>query len=401
MPTVRQAIERQRQLGTVPPSGDISLTALQRTFQPVPTTSVRASMSSMFARSAEQRPWAVILCRFQGSIPQLTSDEQAIESFFRAAFTRGSGGLVEYWRDVSLDSIDIGGSRVFGWVEVDIPRSKAGGSPDSQPPGPGRRGLTTFAINALKREQGEAVLDGFLGPIVVYTENWSSSGVPADKTWESPGFYHLWIDGSSDGTIVCVTPPHDGNITAHEMGHVFDMDHDVDADLQTDYRDPSCIMSQNGPFAHPTLGRNFGPALCLPHLMLKNWMYTRRVFSDDGGWMSQPEGIALPLAPISRPGARANLGIKLAFERDGNSWDYYLEYMLPTEWNRGVPGAPYFLIRRLSPKYGGTPAYLWFIQAPTAVGQVAETVEPMGRVKFSVAMTDLEGPILKVRAMKL
>ncbi len=185
------------------------------------------------------------------------------------------------------------------------------------------------------------------------------------------------------------------------MGHVFGMNHDLDADLMTDYRDPSCIMSQNGPFPHPTWNRNFGPALCLPHLMQTGWMYNRRVFVDDGDWMSRPDGITLPLAPISRPGARANLGIKLAFRRGDDSWDYYLEYMVPTEWNRGVPGAPYLLIRRMAPKYGGTPAYLGFVQAPTVVGQSAEKVEPSGNVQFRVEMTSLEGPILKVTARKL
>lgn len=198
-----------------------------------------------------------------------------------------------------------------------------------------------------------------------------------------------------------LTPPYNGNVTAHEMGHVFGMAHDVDADLVTDYRDPSCIMSQIGAFPHPTWNRNFGPAVCLPHLMKTGWMYKRRVFVDAGNWMTQPEGITLPLAPISRPGARANLGIKLAFRRGDDSWDYYLEYMVPTEWNRGVPGAPYLLIRRMAPKYGGTPAYLGFVQAPTVVGQSAEKVEPSGNVQFRVEMTSLEGPILKVTARKL
>jgi hypothetical protein len=105
--------------------------------------------------------------------------------------------------------------------------------------------------------------------------------------------------------------------------------------------------------------------------------------------------------PIPGVGARANLGIKLAYRRDEASWDYYLEYMVPTEWNRGVPGAPYLLIRRMSPKYGGTPAYLGFIAVPAVVGQAAEKVEPSGNVRFRVELTNLEGPILKVSAKKL
>ena len=270
------------------------------------------------------------------------------------------------------------------------------------PPGPGRTGLVNYAVNAIKRDEGSDALNGFLGPIVVYTQNWSIDDVPAGATWETPGFYQFWIDGSSEGGIVCLTPPHDGNITAHEMGHVFGMNHDVDSDLDTDYRDPCCIMSQNGPFTHPRWQRNFGPAVCLPHLMQRDWMYKRRVYYDNGGWLSHPNGITLPLAPITRPVARANLGIKLAYNQGDAAWDYYLDNVIPTEWNRGVPGAPLFFIRRMAPKYeGGTPAYLGFIKVPTAIGTIAEFVESSGNVKFQVELTDLPGPILKVSAKKL
>ena len=51
----------------------------------------------------------------------------------------------------------------------------------------------------------------------------------------------FWIDGSADGRgKVCLTPPFNGNITAHEMGHGFGMNHDVGPGLTTasDYADP-------------------------------------------------------------------------------------------------------------------------------------------------------------------
>ena len=346
------------------------------------------------------KPWAVILSRFKGAAPDAAL-EGPIEKFYREAFTPGSGGLVEYWRDVSLGAIDITGSRVFGWVEVEIPRDKAGGTSASNPPGPGRSGLIDYAVNALKRREGNDVLNGFLGPIAVYAHNWSKDGAPPGADWSTPGWFQYWIDGSADGSgRVALTPPHDGNITAHEMGHVFGMNHDLGPDLNTDYSDPSCIMSQNNAFTHPTWQRAFGPAVCLPHLMQRDWMYRGRVYYDDGGWMSQPGGITLPLAPISRPGARANLGIKLAYTRGGDAWDYYLEYVQPADWNRGI-GKPFLMVRRMAPKYGGTPAFLGMVEIPMTPGARAEFVEPSGNVKFQVELTDLPGPILKVSAKKL
>jgi hypothetical protein len=91
----------------------------------------------------------------------------------------------------------------------------------------------------------------------------------------------------------------------------------------------------------------------------------------------------------------------LPFSRGDAQWDYYLEYMVPTEWNQGVPGAPYLLVRRMAPKYDGTPAYLSFVQIPSELGHSAEKVEPSGNVLFRAQLTDLQGPTIRVTAKKL
>jgi hypothetical protein len=268
--------------------------------------------------------------------------------------------------------------------------------------------MVNLAIKAAK-DKGINPIDGFYSQIVIVNHNWSDDdpqrplGTP---TWKVDDplkpWWPTWIDGSSDGRTVCLTPPFDGNITAHEMGHVFGMNHDVGSDLQTDYSDPCCIMSQNGSFVHPNWQVNFGPAICLPHLLQQDWMYKRRVHFEDGDWMLQTKGITLPLAPVSRPGARANLGIKLAYHNDVDSWEYYLEYIIATQWNQGLPGAPYLFIRRMSPKYDkGTPAYLGSIHILSTVGKTAEWIEPLGNVRFQTELTNLPGPIIKVNAKKL
>lgn len=71
---------------------------------------------------------------------------------------------VEYWRDVTLGVVDISGSRIFGWVEVDIPRSRAGGIP--------REGLIDAAVSAVQNAGGNP-LQGFHRPIAVFTHDWS------------------------------------------------------------------------------------------------------------------------------------------------------------------------------------------------------------------------------------
>jgi len=95
--------------------------------------------------------------------------------------------------------------------------------------------------------------------------------------------------------------------------------------------------------------------------------------------------------------------MKLAFTSGNGNWDYYLEYVVPSEWNRGVPGAPYVFVRRVVSIAGSGdhPAYLGAMQVPATVGPTAEFVEPAGNVRFRVQLTDLPGPIVKVQAQKL
>lgn len=395
MTTVMTAVQRLRERGGWPGSGVVGLRELHRTVGA--GSSTRATLAAVFAAGAEHRPYAVILARFADD-PADPAREVPVERYFREIFTPGSGGLVEYWRDTTLGVVDIGGSQVFGWVTTGLTRGAAGGA--------AREDLIDAAVRAAERD-GHPI-STFHRPIAVFTRDWSADDparpagypnwTPADplKKW-----WGQWIDGSADGAGRVSAPPHghSGNFVGHEMGHGLGMAHDVGPNLATssDYYDPCCIMSQNNSFVHPRWNTAFGPSICLPHLLQRGWMYRSRVYVDSGGWRAGLTGITLPLAPISRPIAKANLGIRLALP----GWDYYLEYLVPTGWNRGLPGA-YVFVRRLVaiPGAGERCAYLAQIKVPDRVGATATVVEPSGNTFFEVELTSLRGPILKVTARK-
>jgi hypothetical protein len=394
MATLRQAVERARANKLIPQSGTISITSLVRQFHPNPKGSVKNLISVMLATGAKQMPWAVILCRFKGQAPN-PAVEAPIERFYRGIFTPGTAGLVEYWRDASLGTISITGSKVFGWVELDLERAKAGigsGTTRSTTVDAAIRAVTLHDPNALK---------GFFSQIAVLTTNWAKDGAPPGADWRTQEWNPFWIDGSADGRgKVTLTPPHDGNITAHEMGHGFGMQHDVSADFQTHYADPCCIMSQQHAFFDPVWNANFGPAVCVPHLIQRNWMYANRVFQDGGDWVSN--GIAGRLAPVDEPGSNANLAMKLAFTKNSTtSWDYYIQYVRPTNWNQGL-FTPTVFIRRIGPgkDIGPTPAILGSISVPGTVGEKTDFVEPSGNIRFQVERLDPEGHIVQVHAAR-
>jgi hypothetical protein len=185
------------------------------------------------------------------------------------------------------------------------------------------------------------------------------------------------------------------------MGHGFGMQHDANADATDFYQDPCCIMSQSALFQPPGWASLFGSAVCLPHLIQRNWMYSHRVLRDDGAWMSQPHGTTVVLAPINDPGAHANLGVALTMRPPGDEWDYHLEYARPTGWNRGLKD-DFLFIRRIRPsRVGVTAAILGSIAVPAAPGDRKQFVEPKGNTRFEVQRFDPDGRIVKVNATKL
>jgi hypothetical protein len=322
-------------------------------------------------RIAEKKPFAVILCRFKGM-----PIDPTIEKFFRGIFSPGGGGLVEYWHDVSLGQIDISDSQVIGWIEIDLERQDAGSGKMA------RTKLIDIAISSAQRA-GYDVTTNFFKQIAVFTENWSQDGAPAGGDWQTPGWGPFWIDGSADGAGRVSAPPHghNGSFLAHEMGHSLEYDHDLAADLRTNYGDRKCIMSAMNvdAFNHPVWNVPFGPTMSFPQLVSKNWMLGRRVFTIDSSWVNAFAETKFTLAPMSDRRINANIGVILPTADNDPDWQYYLEYQRSIGWNRGISAR--LMIRR---RIGNTAAYLGEVIVPTILGDKANWTEPSGKVKFEV-----------------
>jgi hypothetical protein len=70
---------------------------------------------------ATSQKCGVFLCRFQDTLNDLTPPV----SFFRRLFLRRGGqSLNDYWADVSLNSMDLEGTEIHGWLTIPMTVAK-------------------------------------------------------------------------------------------------------------------------------------------------------------------------------------------------------------------------------------------------------------------------------------
>ena len=319
-------------------------------------------------RHSANHEWLVMLCRFKGD----NNDYPDVESYFKEIFTPGSGGLVEYWHDVSLGALDISRSRVVGWIELEIERKDACKYKRDQLVG-------KAMLSCIKKGISFKHIDSY---IAVFTHNFSVDGAPAGADYHDPVWGEYWIDGSCKGKFISA-PPHiyHGTTVAHEMGHTIGLKHDLKPNMQEGYGDPYCLMSADHVFNFKITKWNkyFGPGLSFPQLMLKGWMFERRIYNLDRYWTENSKKVSCTLAPLFDRRLNAYLGMTVPVDTS-NSWCYYLEYVTPVNWNKGFD-AKYLIIRRM---YKNQAVFLDKIQVPKYMKQIHKWVDSSTGITIQV-----------------
>ena len=65
--------------------------------------------------------WAVLKCKFADDDSETPPDDLYERLFTEAG--NGSSNMVDYFRDVSHGQLDLSMSKVFGWFELNLPKS--------------------------------------------------------------------------------------------------------------------------------------------------------------------------------------------------------------------------------------------------------------------------------------
>ncbi len=165
----------------------------------------------------QSTPWLVVLCK--------ASDYQTVPAgldvgFFRRLFaTRGTGGLLDYWRDQSYGNVDLTGSVVTDWATGPNPSYIASDGNRwiaARPPNsPGSITGQQVIQDCINTQQGKQDFSKFYNVIALYNVLVGTQGgigaVVGGKTFPAA----VKVDVGTAGMTVL----------AHEMGHGYTLGH--------------------------------------------------------------------------------------------------------------------------------------------------------------------------------
>jgi hypothetical protein len=254
--------------------------------------------------------WAVILCKFTNG-----NNEPFPKSYYNDLFTpsetSSSWDMIRYFRDYSHGTLDLTGSKVFGWYSLN--KSVA----DYNALGASARD------HLVQWARAAASADGVdLAPFystVVCTNHWHDIGA-------SPSLSGVIAQG--------LTPI--PRLLGHEMGHVYGLQHSRIDGSDADYMDPWDIMSAANDYAATdpqfTL---IGPGLNAANMRSRGWLDETRVWKA-GNANNIDETITL------RPLVRRDLPGFLAAEIPG---PYLVEFRVREGWDGAIPRAAVLIHR--------------------------------------------------------
>jgi hypothetical protein len=283
-------------------------------------------------------PFSIVLCRSSdaGTPPR---DKAYFENLI---LNTGTGGLADYWRDVSYQNVNLGGSAVRGWYAVPKTTAQWQAMPD-------RWDKVKACEDAAKND-----------PSQPYT-------IPAGHRRVFVTFPGIDFFGWNGGAFVDTNVDVGG--LAHEAGHGIGLNHSFSNDFEYlnawwaqigEYDDPWDAMSWANAFSVMTPFGAGPPWMIAYNLDRMGWLPRTRILTigADGSTRS-----TVTLAALSHPERPGALMVRIPFDVADPMRYYTVEFRRKDSWDAGIPNDTVLIHevrKRFSPNgdYQGHIAYL-------------------------------------------
>jgi hypothetical protein len=253
----------------------------------------------------EDSPWAVLLCKFSDDSSEVAPREHYERLFTRAA--NGSSNMVDFFRDVSHGSLNLGRSEVFGWYTLSIDKAAYAGNVPTPPPGQVNRG-GLFDLCKQKASEEGVDLSRFKGVVVSMAGQVDLFG---------------FLGGMG---AMCDSLSLKPSLLGQEMGHGYGLDHARRDGSNEEYADPWDVMSTAN--AYMAEGGEYeltGPALNAANMRSRGWLDETRVWRGS----SSSSAATVELRPLHRRDLPGLLAAELG--------PYLVEFRMKENWDAPIP----------------------------------------------------------------
>jgi hypothetical protein len=321
-----------------------------------------------------QRPWAILLCRFQDDAndpahvtlsalygqwvatygaqkvstwinPGAAHDQRTILELYRRFFTpvgAGTFNSVSYWDTMSHGVIDVSGTQVFPCqLGISSADALALGFSGYQY----QEAMFARAKAALAQQHGADWKDFYAVAVSFQSPDYGDQGGIFDG---GPGVFSDIRFVRSNGM----------ESWGQEMGHAFGLDHSRREGSDADYQDPWDTMSTANAYdltPDPDYGVR-GIGLNAWNMRCRQWLDESRIWKPLAQYGSFCD--SLTLRPLHRRDLPGHLGAQLP--GIGGDSPYLIEYRVPDAWDASIPEAV-ILVHRFEGQIGqffGTHSYL-------------------------------------------
>ena len=247
---------------------------------------------------------------------------------------------------MSHGSIDLSGSRVFGWFTLDVTTEYVK-----------RLGqdIQDHTME-LAKQAARGVLDqnGSFGVVLIMNvaTGWAQGSPNTVGGKPGPGVFADWrrVDGRNLDGSLGTRGPGGGNgteIFGQEMGHGYGLGHSRRDGSDDDYQDCWDIMSTENNCTAPDLDYDArGPGLNAWNMRGRGWLDESRVWRGPGNTFSE----VVELRPLHRRDLYGWLAAELPpNDGVGGHGRYLVEFRIKEEWDAGIPRSAILVHRYLDP----------------------------------------------------